>query len=121
MDNRIAMPAHHIGDIIGAEAASRFGHPDLLHAELDEAAEYVRLLDQQHGELEAGLALIAGDPELDDIEAHTEMEFQRQIMAAVVERRDAEMRRAIAARERLEGTPARAPSFWRHLRDGMGL
>jgi hypothetical protein len=112
------MPEQHIGDIIRGQTASRFGHPDLLRAELRDATEYVRLLDEQRDDLVAGLARIADDPELDDLEEYSEAQFQLQIIAALGERRDAEMRRAIAARERLEGAPDRAAdaSFWAPFR-----
>ena len=93
---------HHIGDIIDALVASRFAHPDVLRAEIEEATEYVRVLDEQQDGLVEGLRLIADDPDLDDLEAHAEMQFQGQIIAAVAARRDAEQGRADRARERLQ-------------------
>jgi hypothetical protein len=77
------MPEHSIGDIIESQTSSRFGHPDMLEEELREAIEYVRQLDQQRDELMAGLEAIAADPDLDDLEAHVEAQFQLQVIAGV--------------------------------------
>jgi hypothetical protein len=108
------MPEHSIGDIIESQTSSRFGHPDMLEAELREAIEYVRQLDQQRDELMAGLEAIAADPDLDDLEAHVEAQLQLQVIADVDNRRDAELARADAARERLAGgvRPATDAALW---------
>lgn len=110
------MPAYRLSDIVDGQMASRFGHPDLIEADLTEATEYLALLDAQLDDLVTGLDLIAEDPELNDLEAHDEMQFQLQIIASVRDRRQVEMDRAVAARERLAGGKRRAVgSFWDDL------
>ena len=64
------------------------------------------------------LRLDPADPDLDDLEAHVEAQFQLQVIADVDNRRDAELARADAARERLAGgvRPATDAALWAPFR-----
>ena len=99
------MPYQSLKDIIHGLTASRFGHPDLLDAEIREATMYAGLLAEQIEDLEAGLDRIREDPDLDDLRAHFEASYQIQIIEALEQRRRAELQRIAAARRRLEGLP----------------
>jgi formate dehydrogenase maturation protein FdhE len=98
------MPDRHFGDFIDSLYAERFGHPDQLAATLAELTDHVRQLDEIIAERYERLARLAEDqPELDDLELHTEARYQQEIIAANERRRAADMSWAMALRKRLEG------------------